>query len=233
MQRTNRNLFIGGRSVRWSISTVLALGGVMYVCAGVRADIVSTSLTATKDNAGLVRASDAITVDADTAVMAIGAGAVVNAKLAADAVTSDKIKNGEVKADDIASAAVVNAKIADGAVTTEKIATDTITFDDLSKQNLVVTANGTNGAQMYSNSASASEKEQRVPTVGAAESIAQKYAAMQASNALKKFQNVPEGQVVTGVKVVEGYVSALTFSTIKVPVGSVSAPTSMAEIWIE
>jgi hypothetical protein len=80
-------------------------------------------------------APDAVTSDK------IKDGEVTNAELADDAVTSDKIKDGEVTNDDLATDAVTSDKIAngevktddleDGAVTNDKLADDAVTSDKI------------------------------------------------------------------------------------------------------
>ena len=62
---------------------------------------------------------------------ALADGAVTEAKIAADAVTTGKIKNGAVTADKIATDAVTTGKIENGAVTADKIATDAVTTDKI------------------------------------------------------------------------------------------------------
>jgi hypothetical protein len=59
-------------------------------------------------------------------------GAVTNAKLGSNAVTSSKIADGQVGNADLASSAVSNTKIADAAVTSGKIANGAVAETDLS-----------------------------------------------------------------------------------------------------
>ena len=58
-------------------------------------------------------------------------GAVITAKIADNAITSEKIKDGEVKTVDIADANVTNAKLAANAVTSDKIADGAVNTADI------------------------------------------------------------------------------------------------------
>ncbi|WP_396590442.1 beta strand repeat-containing protein [Allomuricauda sp. R78024] len=81
--------------------------------------------------------------NANPFVLDVSVGGITNAELGADAVTSDKILNGEVDTDDIANDAITNAKMADDAIDTDEIVDDAVTAD---KIDLSVAGTGLNQA---------------------------------------------------------------------------------------
>ncbi|WP_163421708.1 hypothetical protein, partial [Flagellimonas sp. CMM7] len=86
--------------------------------------------------------------DANPFVLDVSVGGITNLELGADAVTTDKILNGEVDADDIANDAITNLKMANDAIDTDEIVDDAITADkiDVSVAGTGLTQNLATGA---------------------------------------------------------------------------------------
>ena len=117
-------------------------GQIIVVDGSNIAQYVDLTGDATIDNTGLLTiangvinnaklATDAITsdkiLDGAIATADIMDTAITNAKLTADAVTGDKIQNGAVDTPDLAGGAVTTPKIHNNAVTTNKIADTSVT----------------------------------------------------------------------------------------------------------
>ncbi|PWL37494.1 hypothetical protein DKG77_16085, partial [Flagellimonas aquimarina] len=69
--------------------------------------------------------------DIDPFVLDVSVGGITNVEIGADAVTSDKILDGEVNTNDIANDAINNAKMDDDAIGTNEIIDDAVTRDQI------------------------------------------------------------------------------------------------------
>src|SRR5699024_2004927 len=94
-------------------------------------NVEGKDLTAADNSITVTDGTGATLVDANVKVTD---GGIDNAKLADDAVTSEKILDGEVNTDDLADNAVTNDKVGDDAITSDKIKDGEVKTDDIADQ---------------------------------------------------------------------------------------------------
>nr|WP_299488840.1 hypothetical protein [uncultured Allomuricauda sp.] len=131
-----------GEVLQWNGNEWILVDETGLVVTEVDGEIGNEVLDATSGGS-LVRSGAGTDVDPFT--LDVSDGGINNDELAADAVTSDKIQDGNVNTDDIANLAVTNIKLAADAITSDKVQDGQITRADIADDAINTDKIGTAG----------------------------------------------------------------------------------------
>jgi hypothetical protein len=121
----NKGIIVGTDNIDWT-----QYSGAATLTAG-------TGISISGDTVSLNATGLTLTNTTLSGTLDVPNGSILNADLAADAVTEDKIANGAVTLNKIADVAITAAKIADGTITTAKLVDNVITESKIT--NLTIT----------------------------------------------------------------------------------------------